>query len=63
MDAQVLNAPMHVQYSTRGALLMSEKLKKKNKQTNQVSLKPPSLVVCKSKFVKYSTIVFFIFSS
>ena len=33
MDAQVLNAPMHVQYSTRGALLMSEKLKKTNKQT------------------------------
>ena len=34
MDAQVLNAPMHVQYSTRGAVLMSKKLKKKpNKQT------------------------------
>ena len=31
MDAQVLNTPMHVQYSTRGALLMGEKLK--NKQT------------------------------
>ena len=31
MEAQVLNAPMLVQYSTRGGLLMREKLK--NKQT------------------------------
>lgn len=32
MDAQVFNVPMHVQHSTRVALLMSEKFKKKKKK-------------------------------
>ena len=40
MDGQILNAPMHVQYNARVALL------KVKKQRNQVSLKPPSLVFC-----------------
>ena len=36
MDVQVLNAPMQVQYSTRGALLMSEKLKKKKRKPSEL---------------------------
>ena len=43
MEAQVLNAPMLVQYSTRGGPANERKVEK---ETNHMSLKPTSLVCC-----------------